>query len=114
MATFYKRKGARGVRWTARVRIAGRETTKTWSTKVAAEKWARAQETAIDGGDDGLQVLDACLRTAAAHLLPGGQVLAQVRGEEQADAAGRLCRLLSVAEVRSYGPDRAVVRLVHT
>jgi integrase len=50
MATFYKRKGARGVRWTARVRIAGRETTKTWSSKAAAETWARAQETAIEGG----------------------------------------------------------------
>jgi methylase of polypeptide subunit release factors len=69
-------------------------------------------ETAIDGGADGLRVLEACLRTAAAHLLPGGHVLAQVRGEEQAAAAGRLCAALSVAEVRTYGPDRAVVRLL--
>jgi integrase len=51
MATFYKRHGARGIRWTARVRIAGREVTRTWPTKAAAEAWARAQETAIDKGE---------------------------------------------------------------
>jgi hypothetical protein len=50
MATFYKRKGKRGVRWTARVRVNGREVTKTWATKAAAETWARAQETAIETG----------------------------------------------------------------
>lgn len=51
MATFYKRSGARGIRWTARVRIKGREVTRTWSTKAAAESWARAQETAVDRGE---------------------------------------------------------------
>jgi integrase len=51
MATFYKRAGKRGIRWTARVRIAGREVTRTWATKAAAEAWARSQETAIDKGE---------------------------------------------------------------
>lgn len=50
MATFYKRIGNRGTRYTARVRQAGREITKTFATKTAAEAWARAQETAIDTG----------------------------------------------------------------
>lgn len=50
MATFYKRKGKRGIRWTARVRVAGREITKTFNSKGAAEIWARAQETAIESG----------------------------------------------------------------
>ncbi len=50
MATFYKRAGKRGVRWTARVRIDGREVTKTFATKGAAETWARAQEVAIESG----------------------------------------------------------------
>jgi integrase len=50
MATFYRRAGKRGVRWTARVRIKGRKAAKTFPTKAAAEKWARAQETAIDEG----------------------------------------------------------------
>ena len=51
MATFYKRKGKRGIRWTVRVRFAGRETTKTFSTKGAADTWARSQETAIESGE---------------------------------------------------------------
>jgi len=51
IATFYKRVGARGVRWTARVRIKGREVTRTWATKAAAESWARAQEAAVDRGE---------------------------------------------------------------
>jgi len=51
MATFYKRIGARGVRWTARVRLGGRHTTKTFATKAAAETWARAQEAAIETGE---------------------------------------------------------------
>lgn len=51
MATYYKRKGARGVRWTARVRLSGREVTKTFGSKAAAEGWARGQEGAIESGE---------------------------------------------------------------
>lgn len=51
MATFYKRIGKRGVRWTTRVRLAGRQITKTFGTKAAAETWARAQEGAIETGE---------------------------------------------------------------
>lgn len=51
MATFYKRKGARGIRWTARVRLAGKQVAKTFGTKGAAESWARDQETAIESGE---------------------------------------------------------------
>ncbi len=51
MATFYKRKRAGGYRWTARVRLAGRQVTKTFGTKGAAETWARAQEAAIESGE---------------------------------------------------------------
>jgi integrase len=51
VATFTKRQRKRGARWTARVRINGREVTKTWPTKAAAETWARAQETAIETGE---------------------------------------------------------------
>ena len=51
MATFTKRKRKRGVRWTARVRLNGREVTKTWPTLGAAETWSRAQETAIQTGE---------------------------------------------------------------
>src|SRR5690348_5428247 len=50
MATFYKRKGKRGVRWTARVRINGREVTNTFPTLGSAQTWAKAQELAIETG----------------------------------------------------------------
>ena len=46
MATFYKRKATKGIRWTARVRLAQRHATKTFASKGAAERWARAQEAA--------------------------------------------------------------------
>jgi release factor glutamine methyltransferase len=67
---------------------------------------------AIDGGEDGLRLLDLCLRTAARHVAPGGHVLVQVRGEEQAGAAAALTSALSVVEMRTFGPERALLRLV--
>lgn len=51
MASFYRRERTDGVRWTARVRIRGREITDTFSTKGAAVTWARAQEHAIETGE---------------------------------------------------------------
>ncbi|HEY2969210.1 MAG TPA: site-specific integrase, partial [Casimicrobiaceae bacterium] len=51
MATFYKRRLAKGVRWTVRVRLKGREATDTFPTRAAAAKWARAQERAIETGE---------------------------------------------------------------
>lgn len=51
MATVYKRTGARGVRYTARVRLDGVEKAKTFSTKSHALAWARSQEGAIETGE---------------------------------------------------------------
>jgi integrase len=48
MATFIKRMGKHGIRWTVRVRKGGQQVTDTFSTKAAAEAWARRQETAIE------------------------------------------------------------------
>jgi integrase len=48
MATIIKYVGKRGTRWTARVRLRGREVTDTFGSKAAAEGWARAQEGAIE------------------------------------------------------------------
>ncbi len=50
MATFTRRVGKRGVRWTARVRLRGQVKTDTFGSKAAAEAWARAQEGAIETG----------------------------------------------------------------
>lgn len=59
MATIYKREGKRGIRYTVRVRLGGKEKTKTFGTKVAAERWSRAQEGAIETGEFRLESPDA-------------------------------------------------------
>lgn len=59
MATFYKRTGRKGVRYTARVRLEGVEKAKTFSTKASAQAWARAQEGAIETGEFRLEVPEA-------------------------------------------------------
>src|SRR5436190_4110369 len=51
MATFTKRTGKRGTRWTVRVRLRGRSVTDTFGSKDAADRWARAQEGAIETGE---------------------------------------------------------------
>ena len=51
MATIRKRPGKRGVRWQAIVRIGGHPTQReTFSTKTAAQNWARSTESAIVDG----------------------------------------------------------------
>jgi integrase len=51
MATFYKRGSKNhGTRWTARVRIQGREITKTFSRLADAKSWTRQREIAIENG----------------------------------------------------------------
>jgi release factor glutamine methyltransferase len=71
---------------------------------------------AIDGGPDGLGHLRELLRVLPRYLTPTTPVLVQLRGSPQAD---RLRELIvdqevpvEVAEVRSYGPDRAVALLL--
>jgi methylase of polypeptide subunit release factors len=71
---------------------------------------------AIDGGADGLDGIRACLPTAARAVRPGGVVLLQVRGLEQARRAARIavdpaCRL-QVDDVVVVAADRAIVELV--
>jgi methylase of polypeptide subunit release factors len=66
---------------------------------------------AIDGGADGLALVAECLRVAAAHLQPAGAVVLQVWGQAQVEALGDLCPALEVVEVRTFGPDRALVQL---
>lgn len=51
MASYTKREGKRGVRWTVRIRLQGRAVTKTFPSKAAGEAWARRQEGAIETGE---------------------------------------------------------------
>jgi len=90
---------------------------------VADPPWVPSGETgrypedplgAIDGGPDGLDAARACLRVAAEHLLPGGDVVLQVGTRAQVDtleADGSGSRAgLAVAEVRD-GERGVLVRL---
>ncbi len=45
----------------------------------------------LDGGPDGLRVIDRLLRQAPAHLKPGGALFAEI-GDEQGKAASQLAR----------------------
>ena len=90
MATFYKREGARGIRWTARVRFAGREITKTWGTKAAAESWARSQETAIEGGEFKRLAVGVIFADLVDALLEHRKVIRRPLGKTAANAIERL------------------------
>jgi methylase of polypeptide subunit release factors len=65
--------------------------------------------TAIDGGPDGLEVARECAAEIAAVLAPGGAALVQLRDREQAERlAGEVHGGLTLAEVRTDGPRRAI------
>lgn len=68
---------------------------------------------AIDGGTDGLAVARRCLDLAATCVLPGGAVLIQAGGARQAEtlAGEATTRGLRRLDVRTFGPDRAVLLL---
>jgi methylase of polypeptide subunit release factors len=71
---------------------------------------------AIDGGEDGLDGVRACLPTAERVLRSGGTLVLQVRGPRQANLVGTLTRAshpaLRVADVVVVSAQRAVVELL--
>jgi release factor glutamine methyltransferase len=79
-------------------------------------RWPNDPPSAIDGGVDGLELVQVCLHTAHRHLSPGGFLILQVAGESQARAVAAL--LASTArlgmthhETRHHDRDRAVMLL---
>ncbi len=66
---------------------------------------------AVDGGEDGMELVGECLETVRRHLLPGGQALLQLRDRDQAeDVRNRLAggrhgelRLVETRSVRDRG-----------
>jgi release factor glutamine methyltransferase len=70
---------------------------------------------AIDGGADGLALVDACLSVTARHTVVGAAVLLQVRGAAQAEAVDELVATrgypLAREAVRTETDERAVVLL---
>lgn len=75
--------------------------------------------TAIDGGADGLDLARSCLEVGAAHLIPGGHLLIQLRDEEQAglllrSAGETATSLLGRVEVREFAGRGVVLHLVRS
>ena len=67
---------------------------------------------AIDGGPDGLDVVEVVAASIAHHLAPDGMALLQVRGPAQVDALEARDLLgLEVADIRSHDAERAVALL---
>lgn len=71
---------------------------------------------AIDGGDDGLVVVRACLALATCHLCGGGALVLQVAGPRQADAVAALAEaapgaVLQPEETRVVDDERAILLL---
>jgi len=74
---------------------------------------------AIDGGEDGLDVLGACLAVAAGHLVDEGVLVLQVAGPGQADAVAKMAGtgpgdILEPEETRVVDEERAIMLLRRT
>jgi release factor glutamine methyltransferase len=83
-----------------------------WVRRTETARFPEDPLTAIDGGDDGLDVARECVAVVAGHLAPGGLALLQLGSTEQVDALGTEVRSrgLTVVEVRRY--ERGVVALI--
>ncbi len=70
---------------------------------------------AIDGGDDGMDVVQECLRAISAHLAPGGVALLQLGTAQQADTVSGLLggTGLVAGEMRAYGDRGVLLRIDH-
>jgi release factor glutamine methyltransferase len=91
---------------------------------IADPPWVRRSETArfpedpvlaIDGGDDGMDVVHECLRAISGHLAPGGVALLQLGTPEQAEAVAALLdgSGLVAGELREYGDRGVLLRIDH-
>jgi release factor glutamine methyltransferase len=69
--------------------------------------------TAIDGGDDGLDLARACLGVAGRHLMAGGALVLQLRDRSQAEVLADEARQhgLTASRVVQVGDDGALLLL---
>lgn len=74
------------------------------------KRWPEDPVTAIDGGVEGLDLIEACLQVAARCLEQGGKLLLQVRGSGQAEQLGVLSGLRR-RDLRVVDDERAVLLL---
>lgn len=71
-----------------------------WVPSEETDRFPEDPRSAIDGGPDGLDGARACVRVAAAHLLPGAAILLQLGSRQQADALAAELDGLTLDEVR--------------
>jgi methylase of polypeptide subunit release factors len=88
-----------------------------WVPSAETSRFPTDPRPAIDGGPEGLDMVRACVRVAARHLLEGGWLLLQVGSERQVRELERWLTdgpdapSLAVREVRSYGERGVLVHL---
>jgi methylase of polypeptide subunit release factors len=77
------------------------------------DDWPDDPDHAIDGGDDGLELLRRCLTVAGLHVAPGGAVLLQTLGREQVESVGAELEAagLQLVDVRTEDERRAIALL---
>ena len=86
-----------------------------WVARSETDRYPEDPQVAIDGGDDGLDVVRDCLRASEHHLVPGGSVVLQLGSDDQARRVEDHLRTrgsnLSVMDVRSFGAHGVLVLL---
>ena len=86
-----------------------------WVPRAQTGRFPEDPLLAIDGGDDGLQVVRLCVRVIEAHLAPGGAALLQLGTPDQAALVAGLLTSPDVraGELRTYSRG-VVLRLDRT
>jgi methylase of polypeptide subunit release factors len=84
-----------------------------WVPRSLTARFPEDPPLAIDGGDDGLDVVHECLRAISTHLAPAGVALIQLGTPEQAKAVGELLvgSDLVAGELREYGERGVLLRI---
>jgi HemK-like putative methylase len=86
-----------------------------WVARSETDRFPDDPLVAIDGGDDGLDVVRECLRASEHHLEPGGSVVLQLGSADQSLLVAEHLRTtgstMSPGEVRSFGSHGMLMRL---
>ena len=79
-----------------------------WVPRADTARFPHDPALAIDGGDDGLDVVRICVTAIQEHLAPGGCALLQLGTSEQARQVESLATRVRSTELRTY--ERGVVQ----
>jgi release factor glutamine methyltransferase len=86
-----------------------------WVRRSQTERFPEDPLLAIDGGDDGLRVVQECLTAIARHLAEGGVALLQLGPGDQLKAVRRLLddMRLRAGQAREYDDRGVLLRIDH-